>query len=185
MPTRSSSPLATHAALRATAAFAPARAVGALVVLAVALALGVAGCSARAPSEASTPAPTSTGGGEHEAASEVVYDEEAPSAAFSADGASAEAQPSPAPDDAESLTDAYEALLGAESDYDALMDRGSADCPEAERLVQRICYLAERVCGLEGVDRPDPNDADAPARCDEARARCASSEARLERACSR
>ncbi|MBK6813794.1 MAG: hypothetical protein IPG81_33915 [Sandaracinaceae bacterium] len=154
-------------------------------VMALALGLGLFGCSARAPSEATSPAAASTGG-ERETASEVVYSEEAPGAGYSADGVSGEAEPSVAPDDAESMdaADAYEALRSVSADYDALMDRSSADCPEAERLVQRICYLAERVCGLEGVDRPDPNDTDGPARCDEARARCASSEARLERACS-
>lgn len=154
-------------------------------VMALALGLGIFGCSARAPSEASSPAPASTGG-ERETASEVVYSEEAPGAGYSADGVSGEAEPSVAPDDAESMdaADAYEALRSVSTDYDALMDRSSANCPEAERLVQRICYLAERVCGLEGVDRPDPNDTDGPARCDEARARCASSEARLGRACS-
>jgi hypothetical protein len=153
--------------------------------MALALGLGIFGCSARAPSEATSPAAASTGG-ERETASEVVYSEEAPGAGYSADGVSGEAEPSVAPDDAESMdaADAYEALRSVSADYDALMDRSSADCPEAERLVQRICYLAERVCGLEGVDRADPNDTDGPARCDEARARCASSEARLERACS-
>ena len=81
--------------------------------------------------------------------------------------AHSEMEPSAEAEQGETLdaVTAYDALRSVQQDYDALLDRGSSDCPEAERLVQRICYLAERVCGLEGVDgaaaRRDPNDPNA------------------------
>ncbi len=160
----------------------------ALAVSASLLALALVGCAARA-GEGSAPQPASTGGESTTAA--------APSDGASGEGyaggvAHSEMEPSAEAEQGETLdaVTAYDALRSVQQDYDALLDRGSSDCPQAERLVQRICYLAERVCGLEGVDGAaarrdpnDPNDADGQARCDEARARCSSSESRLQRAC--
>lgn len=150
-------------------------------VIVLAVALGLLGCAARHEAE-SAPSPPTTGGESAPFADSADREEEG--GASPADGAS-EAEPSLAHEDAETLdaVTAFDALRSVEHDYDALLDSGSSDCPEAERLVQRICYLAERVCGLGDVDA-QPGDAnEGAARCDEGRARCARSEARLARTC--
>lgn len=151
-------------------------------VIVLAVALGFAGCAA--PQEAeSAPSPATSTGGESAPVADTVDGDEA-GGAYPLD-ADSEAEPSVAREDAETLdaVTAFDALRSVEHDYDALLDSGSSDCPEAERLVQRICYLAERVCGLEGVDAQPDEDDEGAARCDESRARCARSEARLARTC--
>jgi hypothetical protein len=88
------------------------------------------------------------------------------------------------PEEPTSAAGSFEALEQVAADYELMLSQGAVDCGAAQDLVERICYLAERVCGLRGVSGADGDgDEQAEAQCQEGRARCARSEARLRSSC--
>ena len=81
--------------------------------------------------------------------------------------------------------DAFYRLLDASDTYDQMLNEGGVDCTAAERIVERICSLAQRVCRLSAAtDDEDEAQVDqSEAECDDGLIRCARSEERLITAC--
>ena len=77
--------------------------------------------------------------------------------------------------------DAFDALTVSSEDLDTMLSAGAVDCASARQIVERICYLATRVCAL--LDAREQYDALDASQCAEARARCEDAEERLHAAC--
>lgn len=147
-----------------------------LIAWALSACLALAGCGARqggAP-ETATSAPTS-----ETQADGAAVDLESD---VTTEGAGLGAQPT---DEAAAPTladeDAFDALTVSSEDLDTMLSAGAVDCASARQIVERICYLATRVCAL--LDAREQYDALDASQCAEARARCEDAEARVHAAC--
>ncbi|MCA9534188.1 MAG: hypothetical protein KC593_10935 [Myxococcales bacterium] len=138
--------------------------------------LALAGCGARqggAP-ETATSEPTS----ETQAGGASVALEPG----MTTEGAAGGAQPTDeaaAPSLADE--DAFDALTETSAEYDVMLSAGGVDCGDARQLVERICYLATRVCALASSRVSE--DALDQSQCHEGRVRCEDAEQRLRAAC--
>ena len=155
------------------------------------LVLGLTGCGASSPSRSSQGGevayPSSDEGGASSTASDTdgaESDSLRDSQPHGGAGGPPEDAPAPVSEASEGEAEApFEALQQVAAEYDRVLTQGGVDCSTAQDLVQRICYLAERVCGLSGVAGRDTSEQEADAQCTEGRARCARSEVRLRAAC--
>lgn len=129
--------------------------------VAVALALVLSGCAARAAAPTAEEAPAAAvhgGGAPSGAGGEAVGDATAP--------------------ERQIAFDEHAALLTLDTEIEALAS--AQDCGSACAGGERLCALSERVCAI--AERL-PNDAEIGARCADGRARCERARARLAEAC--
>jgi hypothetical protein len=121
-------------------------------------ALGASSCSrAEKPAEPQSTPPSLESAGPSKAASKDLLD-----------------QPKTGATDLETQTSA---LLQASKELDHALALAAPDCGLARTLRDRVCEIADRICGLRD---PNPN---VQVRCEDGKTRCASAKARVREHC--